>query len=78
MQLKYLSNSWRTLEMPLINCEISLILTWSKNCIVSSATGETEIAITDSEIYVPVVTSSTQDSKKLLQQFKSEFQRTFN
>ena len=56
MQLKYLSNSWRTLEMPLINCEISLILTWSKNCIVSSATGETEIAITDSGIYVPVIT----------------------
>ena len=52
--------------MPLINCEISLILTWSKNCIVSSATGETEIAITDSEIYVPVVTSSTtQDSKNI-------------
>ena len=42
--------------MPLINCEISLILTWSKNCIVSSATGETEIAITDSGIYVPVIT----------------------
>ena len=52
--------------MPLINCETSLILTWSKNCIVSSATGETEIAITDSEIYVPVVTSSTtQDSKNI-------------
>ena len=66
MQLKYLSNSWRNLEMPLINCETSLILTWSKNCIVSSATGETEIAITDSEIYVPVVTSSTtQDSKNI-------------
>ena len=66
MQLKYLSNSWRNLEIPLINCETSLILTWSKNCIVSSATGETEIAITDSEIYVPVVTSSTtQDSKNI-------------
>ena len=30
--LKYLSNFWRTLEMPLINCEIKLILTWSTNC----------------------------------------------
>ena len=29
--LKYLSNFWRTLEMPLINCEVELILTWSKN-----------------------------------------------
>ena len=30
--LKYLSNFWRTLEMPLINCEVNLILTWSKDC----------------------------------------------
>ena len=30
--LKYLSNFWRTLEMPLINCEVDLILTWSKDC----------------------------------------------
>ena len=30
--LKHLSNSWRSLEMPLINCEVELILTWSKNC----------------------------------------------
>ena len=34
--LKYLSNFWRTLEMPLINCEISLILRWSSNCIIVS------------------------------------------
>ena len=32
--LKYLSNFWRTLEMPLINCEINLILTWSANCVI--------------------------------------------
>ena len=32
--LKYLSNFWRTLEMPLINCEIELILTWSRNCVI--------------------------------------------
>ena len=32
--LKYLSNFWRTLEMPLINCQIELILTWSANCII--------------------------------------------
>ena len=36
--LKYLSNFWRILEMPLINCEISLILTLSKNCVIFSAT----------------------------------------
>ena len=34
--LKYLSNFWRTLEMPLINCEIELILTWSQNCVIIS------------------------------------------
>ena len=38
--LKYLSNFWRTLEMPLINCEVNLILTWSPTCVISSATGE--------------------------------------
>ena len=32
--LKYLSNFWRTLEMPLINCEVELILTWSANCVI--------------------------------------------
>ena len=32
--LKYLSNFWRTLEMPLINCEVELILNWSANCII--------------------------------------------
>ena len=34
--LKYLSNFWRTLHIPLINCEISLNLTWSKNCVITS------------------------------------------
>ena len=34
--LKYLSNFWRTLQMPLINCEIGLILTWFKNCVIVS------------------------------------------
>ena len=36
MPLKYLSNFWRTLNMPLINCEINLILTWSENCVLTS------------------------------------------
>ena len=38
--LKYLSNFWRTLEMPLINCEVNLILTWPKDCVISSGTEE--------------------------------------
>ena len=32
--LKYLSNFWRTREMPSINCEIELILDWSANCVI--------------------------------------------
>ena len=38
--LKYLSNFWRTPEMPLINCEVSLILTWSPSCVITNSTGE--------------------------------------
>ena len=44
--LKYLSNFWRTLEIPLINCEINLILTWSEDFVISSANGETKFEIT--------------------------------
>ena len=31
--LKYLRNFWITLEMPLINCEVELILNWSASCV---------------------------------------------
>ena len=64
--------------MPLINCEVNLILTWSKDCVISSATGKTKFKITDTKLYVPVVTLSTQDNAKLLQQLKSGFKRTIN
>ena len=78
---KYLSNFWRTLEISLINCEINLILTWFKNCVIASNTGanqETTFAITDTKLYVPVVSLSTQHNAKLLQQLKSGFKRTIN
>ena len=64
--LKYLSNFWRTLEMPLINCKVNLILTWSKDCVSSFATGETKFAITETKLYVPLVTLSTENNAKLL------------
>ena len=64
--LKYLSNFWRTLEIPLINCEVNLILTCSKNGVISSATGETKFLTTETKLYVPVVTLSIQDNAKLL------------
>ena len=61
--LKHLSNFWRTLEMPLINCEVSLILIWSSTCVLV-ATGvpnqNATFATTDTKLYVPVVTLSTQ------------------
>ena len=65
--LKYLSNFWRTLEMLLINCEVNLILTWSKDCVITNSEGEGKFAITETKLYVPVVTLSTQDNAKLLQ-----------
>ena len=37
--LKYSSNFWKTLEMPLINCEVNLILTWSSSCVITDSNG---------------------------------------
>ena len=65
--------------MPLTNCEINLILTLSANCIIQSGTAANQsitFATTETNFYVPVVTLSTQDNAKLLQQFKPGFQRT--
>ena len=76
--LKYLSNFWRTIEMPLINCKINLILSWPENCVISSAIGATKFAINDTKFYVLVVTLSNQVNAKLLQQLKSSFKRTTN
>ena len=81
VRLKYLSNFWRTLEMPLINCEINLILAWSTNCVIVSINVVNQNAtfeITDTKLYVPVVNLSTQDNSKLLQQLKSGFKRVIN
>ena len=58
--LKYLSNFWRTLVMPLINCEINLILIWSTDYVLSFATGE-------AKHYVSILTLSTPDNAKLLE-----------
>ena len=76
--LKYLSNFWRTLEMPLINCEVNLILTWSKDCVITNSTGAGKFAITETKLYVPVETLLTQDNAKLLQGLKPGFKRTIN
>ena len=79
--LKYLSNFWRTVEMPSANCEINLILTWSKRCFIIDnpiANQEPTFTITDMKLYVPIVTLSTRDNAKLLEQLKPSFKRTIN
>ena len=86
---KYLSNFWRSLDMPLINCEVSLTLTWSENCVITSlerraitntridtSPTSTTFKITDTKLYVPVVTLSTKDDNNFLEQLKSGFKRT--
>ena len=79
--IKYLSNFWKTLEMPLINCEVNLILTWSKKCVTVStdvANQNARFAITDTKLYIPVITLSQQDNANLLQQLKSGFKEVIN
>ena len=74
-------NFWRTLEVPLINCEINLILTSSANCFIRDASFENQVptfTTTYTKLYFSVVTLSTQDNAKLLQQLKSSFKRTIN
>ena len=62
--------------MPLINCEINLILTWLDKYVLSNDTKTTTFAITDTKLFVPVVTSSAQNNAKLLEQLKLGFKRT--
>ena len=89
VSLKYLSNFCRTLDMPVINCEINLNLTCSENCVITSKAYREAIAvleintptnaifqITDTKLYVPVVTLSTENDKKLLKQLRTRFKGT--
>ena len=67
--------------MPLINCEVNLILTWSADCVIIYNDVINQVptfAITETNLYVPVVTLSTQDNAKLLPQLKSGFKRTIS
>ena len=90
--LKDLSNFWRTLNIILINFEIELILTWSKNCLLADMTVRAAgnnndppvmiaptglvFQIRDTKLYVPAVTLSTENDKKLLEQLKAGFKKT--
>ena len=84
--LKYLSNFLRTLDIPLSNCEVSLILTWSRECVITSmekrvrtnrlrdtSPKKAAFQITDIKLYVPVVTLSTGNDKRILEQLITGF-----
>ena len=88
--LKPLNNFWKSLNVPLINCEVELILNWSKNCVLADITvrvaqGDNpanvaptglEFKITDTKLYVPIGTLSKENDIKLLEHLKSGFKRT--
>ena len=78
--LEYLINFWRTLEMLLTNCETNFTQNWAANCVISNAVHNQAIilAITDTKLYVSVVTLLTQDNGKLLQQLKLGYNYTIN
>ena len=74
--LKYLSNFWRSLEMPFINSKVELSLKWNVNCILSSARTAATFTITDPKFYVPVVTLKIEDNTKLSKLLSQGFQRS--
>ena len=72
--LKHLRNFWRSLEMPLINCKIHLELNWSKDCVMSTI-ADTIFKITNSKLYLPIVTLSSKDNVKLVKLLEEGFKR---
>ena len=74
--LKYLSNFFRSLEMPLINCKIKLNLTWQKECVLSTGVGEAVFIINDTKLYGPIVTLSKEDNKDFIEQQNKGLQRS--
>ena len=89
--LKYLGNFWRSLDIPLIHCEITLVLSWYKECVLVSGAHRgppaaapafitspenAKFEITDCKLYIPIVTLSPENDNKLLEQLKSGFKRS--
>ena len=79
--LKYLCNFWRYLDLPLINCETELDLSWTKDCVLiehhNSIIG-VNFMITSTKLYVPVVILSINDNIKYLENVKQGFNRTIS
>ena len=76
--LKYMSNFWRTLKTPSINCELNLLLNWSAYWVITNSTGTETFEITYTSLYVPVVALSAEGNTKPQQQLNSGFKRTIN
>ena len=75
---KYLSNFWRLLKCHWSIEKLVFFLTWPSTCVTTNSTGEEKFKITDTKVFVPVVTLSTQGNAKLLPQLKSGFRRIIN
>ena len=79
VSLKYLRNFWRNFEMPLINYQISLILTLFENCFIVAGTAVNQVpTFTMTDTKVPVATLLIQDNVRLLLQWKAGFKGTIN
>ena len=76
LPLKYLSNFWRSLEIPLIKCKVYLEPNWIEDCILSSAGDSAKFEITDAKLHAPIVTLSTRDSANLTKQLSKGFKRS--
>ena len=76
--LKYLSNFWRSLEMPLINCKIKFSLGWYEKRILSNDANAGTFTITDAKLYVPIVTLRTEDNTKLSKLLNKGFKRSIH
>ena len=73
--LKYLSNFWRSSEMPLINCKVEFSLKWYERCLLTAATTTATFTITDVKLYVPIVTLSIEENSKLTKLLNEGFKR---
>ena len=71
--LNYLSNFWRSLEMPSINWKVELSLKWTENCIITTAANKVIFKITDANLYFQIVTLSVEDNSKLSKLFIEGF-----
>ena len=82
--IKYLSNFWRSLEMPLIDCKVELKLKWTKYCVLSAAGNDDTNAnpnniiftIKGTKLYVPLVILSARDNQKLCKLLSKVFERS--